>query len=239
MPPPRPYDITMHLAKTREAKHAAQRQHVALNLRGAFRGAFRQSSNAFSRHKRLVDELTEEELLEHKYVDRPLYHLLCRFCAGTHCSPTRSDDGKINCRRMEYHQEKTPSRQICAYLRCHAKNTHMIDACPALHNRCAVCACRGHSEEDGCDPDDEEIMEALFADFEMFGDDGVYTVRRWDLDPEDSGAWGFFPMNRNSSLKLSYRQLVSMPVLEALALVKNYGGPCAGWHQEIVVLSRV
>ncbi len=217
----RPFDINTHLVKTREAKSMAQRKYVALNLKGAFPGAFRQSDTAFSRHHRLVDELTEEELLENQFAAKPRFHLLCTFCAGTHCSPTRSDTGTINCRRLEYHREKTPSRQICSYLRCHSKNTHMVDTCPALHGKCPICSCRGHSVEDGCNVEDEEIMEALFADFEMSGDDGIYTVRRWDEDPEGSAAWGFFPMDHSSATKLSYRHLRRLPVLEALALVNG------------------
>ncbi len=217
----RPFDINTHLIKTREAKHAAQRKYVALNLKGAFPGAYRQSDTKFSRHHRLVDELTEEELLENKFAAKPRFHLLCTFCAGTHCSPTRSDTGTINCRRLEYHREKTPSRQICPYLRCHSKNSHMTDTCPALHGKCPIFSCRGHSVEDGCNVEDEEVMEALFADFEMSADEGIYTVRRWDEDPEGSAAWGFFPLNHSSAEKMSYHHLRRLPVLEALSLVNG------------------
>ncbi len=200
---------------------------MSRNLMGASRHTKQRrrkaESTSFSRHHLDGVELPEEELRDHAYADRPLFQLRCPCCAASHCSLKRSDTGQVNCRRLKYHRRKTPSREICAYLRCHNKRGHLIDACPALHGRCPRCACRGHSVEDGCDLQDEEVMEALFSDFEMYADDGFYTERRWDLDPEDSAAWGFFPTNREAAHKLSYRHLARLPVMEGLALVQATG----------------
>ncbi len=224
-PRPRPLDLCMSHAASRAAKHNAHRESVRKTRTGAYQGRRRRHTQAepFNRHARLVDKLTPEELEQHAFVDKPRFHLLCQFCTGSHCSRVTSDTGLVNCRLKEYHDRATATREICPYLRCHDKQTHMIDACPALHGRCPRCACRGHGLEDNCDVTNSDIMEALLSDFEMFANDGFYTYRRIKGKEPERAAWGFFPMDRKSALTFSYKHLLTFPVLEALAMVRSVG----------------
>ncbi len=226
-PFPKPFDINMSHTLKKAARNRTHRNLAQRKMPGSLANKCGRkaggAASCFNRNARLVDELTPEELEEHAYVDNPKFHLRCRFCAASHCSPISSDTGAVNCRRMEYHQRATATRQMCPYLRCHDKASHMIDACPALHGRCPRCACRGHGLKDRCDVNNAEIMEALLADFELHADDGFYTNRRIKSKMADRASWGFFPVNKKSAPLFCYKQLRKLPVLEALAMVRAVG----------------
>ncbi len=163
--------------------------------------------------------LTDEELEEHPYMDSPPLHLLCTYCGAAHCSPESTDHDLPACRRLDYHLKYAKSRESCHYLRCHEKKTHMTRACPALHARCPVCACRGPGRDDDCDTSDSNVMEALRSDFELYAGKGALTSRR---RKPGQAAWGWYPLNR-SSAATSYSYLARLGAVEALRVVQELG----------------
>ncbi len=173
----------------------------------------------FDRHSLLKPQLTEEELEQHPYMDHPPMHQKCEFCGASHCAVRFRDREGIACRRMRYHCERTPTREICRYLRCHNKTTHMVKACPALHQRCPRCAVRGHGREDLCDVNNPLVMEAFRADFELAAGQGAFT-RRVTVNGEPQ--WGWYPLAPQAT-QVSYSHLSRMRAVDALRLVQDLG----------------
>ncbi len=113
----------------------------------------------------------------------------------------------------------SPTRTICNYRRCHNPTDHHTQVCPALHQRCPRCYCRGHGPGDGCEATNGELMDRLRADFEEVADEGAYT-----RDRRQQLSWGWYPYPRGAPIDFaptSYDDLTEMDVLSALTYLSN------------------
>ncbi len=183
------------------------------------RRADRRRHRALSR--RLLDHipLTQEEVYNNAYVEQPIFDKRCSFCASWHCSRFLRGTREPNCRKFREQKELAPSRRLCDYRRCLLPNDHHTAVCPALHNKCPVCHCRGHGVADSCNMADNRIMDKLRYDFEECADIGIYTKKRFQ-----NLAWGFYPYPASAPRDVavvSYRRLSDMPIDCAFSTLKS------------------
>ncbi len=164
--------------------------------------------------------LTENERNDNCFAMLPRFHRRCSFDGGKHCSRYVAGTRDLNCYKYRHHVKKAYTRSLCVYARCPNPNEHHVVVCEALHSKCEVCGCRGHSRRDLCNPADSGIMAALRHDFEMAADYGIYTQ-----DREEKPEWGFYPLDSscfyNNNKPVDYLELASLPVLEAIAVVRS------------------
>ncbi len=175
-----------------------------------------------NRQRRPMDEQRLEQIhfdylgrYNNRFATKPQFESRCNFCGSRHCSRYTAGSIAPNCVRYREQLALTPTRRICNYRRCPQANDHHTQVCPALHQRCPRCQCRGHGPADGCDRENAEIMDRLRADFEDAADEGIYTRERRTLL-----CWGWYPYARGSPLEFaptSYDDLTEMDVASALA----------------------
>ncbi len=154
-----------------------------------------------------------------RFATRPQFESRCTFCGSRHCSRYTSGSYVPNCTRFRDHLALAPTRALCSYRRCPDRTSHHTQVCPALHQRCPRCLCRGHGPGDACNLQNGEVMDRLRADFESAADEGCYTRERRTLL-----CWGWYPYNRGAPLDfapVSYDDLTEMEVLQALSYLQN------------------
>ncbi len=163
--------------------------------------------------------LSRAERYENRFKSDPVYESRCDYCGGRRCSRMIAGTSTPNCARYIEQIRLAPTRRVCNYRRCKNPTTHLTHVCPTLIQRCPRCQCRGHGPSDLCDPNSEEVMDRLRADFEEVADAGTYTnERQRDL------CWGFYPYPRGSPIEFrpaDYDALTDMPVLHALDYLAN------------------
>ena len=163
--------------------------------------------------------LTEEEKLYNPFAMKPSFHGRCTFCSGGHCSRSNRAGTMSNCLKLRTHQQLSHTRNICSYARCPDPTDHHTVVCPALHGKCPICGCRGHSERDACRADNAGNMSRLRFDFEDVAGLGFHTKKR-----HRQLAWGFYPLPSTcpeDTKMVSYTELTRMDVLPAIKLVRD------------------
>ncbi len=154
-----------------------------------------------------------------RFATHPLFESRCTFCGSRHCSKYTAGSVLPNCTRFRQQMSLSATRAICNYRRCHQTTEHHTQVCPALHQRCPRCFCRGHGPGDGCNLSNGELMDRLRADFEAAADEGAYTrERRTQL------SWGWYPYPQGAPIDFaptSYDDLTEMDVLSALTYLRN------------------
>ena len=136
----------------------------------------------------------------------------------------------------------------CPYSYCREGESHIIKACPGLHQRCETCRCRGHDSktypgEGGvfytqC-PQVAELLNIknpntasspsfsqLIAEFEKHADSGMMTKWRYHV-----AATGFYPVWGEGDVPMlgaiGYRWLNNLETNIALTLLKNINELCS------------
>ncbi len=152
------------------------------------------------------------------YELQPAFDGRCTFCSAKHCSRVVAGTEEPNCRRFREQLLYARTRDICDYRRCANKRDHHTAVCPALHQRCDRCFCRGHSSSDFCDLRNPAVMRRLRADFEESANLGLYTRHRFQ-----QVEWGFYPIPRvrPPGNFVAYRQLADLPVMDALTTLQS------------------
>lgn len=169
--------------------------------------------------KKVNANLTNAERTWNPFMLQPLFHRRCQACSSQHCSRFCVDGTTPNCHKFRDHLASSATRRICDYKRCPNPYDHFTPVCPALHQRCPRCGCRGHGERDNCDISNVFIMSSLREDFEDQANVGYYTQHRFTRL-----AWGFYayppdgPRADDEPL-VDYAVLSDKPVLQALHLL--------------------
>ena len=110
----------------------------------------------------------------------------------------------------------------CNYTHCYGLKNHALAACPALHQRCETCRCRGHSASI-CPLGDRPTLtfDRLSADFEAFADSGYLTRLRNRGAP----GMGFYPARSLRCIRYlratGYTALRRLPIGKAMDFMEN------------------
>ncbi len=172
-------------------------------------------------NKRLLDHdvMSKTEKEQNPYNTVVRYHRKCTYCGSGHCSKQMRSSALPNCNYFKEQVDYAPTRRMCDYRRCRDATRHQTVMCPFMHNRCAICQCRGHDAYDKCDIKNAAIMARLRADFEEHANVGFYTEDRRKFP-----WWGWYPYPPSAPtewLVVSYDKLNDMNVMGALALLEG------------------